>query len=238
MFYIYAYELQFIRQLATACTATDSNRDSLAVHTTQLNARKILTAFTFTMRYIDDVHATNNPFFRHLTYDSQTHEGFHGVYPNCLKLTLTTEALSVNFLDLNVYMGNDTTSNSMSRPIIKTALFDKRRTDVFQGMIFNRFPHVTSALTDRAKLGIVVSQFHRFRRILTDYDNFVTEMSQVMFIMIHRGYTKHSLMQKLRNVLHHWPHLYHAQHGRRSNNKKVILDIKLALDTLLRCTAA
>ena len=92
-------------------------------------------------------------------------------------------------------MGNDATSNSMSRPIIKTALFDKRRTDVFQGFIFNRFPHVTSALTDRAKLGIVVSQFHRFRRILTDYDKFVTEMSQVIFIMIHRGYTKHSLMQ-------------------------------------------
>ena len=67
--YLYAYELQFIRQLATACTATDSNSDSLAVRTTQLiNARKILTAFTFTMRYIDDVHATNNPFFRHLTY--------------------------------------------------------------------------------------------------------------------------------------------------------------------------
>ena len=50
--YFYAYELQFIRQLATASTASDSNRDSLAVRTTKLNARKILTAITFTMRYI------------------------------------------------------------------------------------------------------------------------------------------------------------------------------------------
>ncbi len=55
-------------------------------------------------------------------------------------------------------MGINTTKS-----VIRTALHDKRQTDVFKGFVFHRFPHVTSALTDRAKFGIVVSQFHRFR---------------------------------------------------------------------------
>ena len=130
-------------------------------------------------------------------------------------------------------MGDNKRLRGPPRLIIKTALFDKRQTEIFQGFVFNRFPHVTSALTDRAKLGIVVSQFHRFRRIISDYEHFITEMSEVIFIMIYRGYTRRSLMNKLRNVLRQWPHhLYHAQHGRRSNNKKVILDIKSTFECI------
>ncbi len=115
-------------------------------------------------------------------------------------------------------MGDNTTMTGAPRLTIKTALSDKRQTDVFQGFILNTFPHVTRALTDRAKLGIIVSQFHRFRRIISDYDDhFVTGMSQVIFILMNRGYATRLLMRKFRNVLHQWPHLYHTQHGRRSD---------------------
>ena len=56
--YLYAYELQFIRQVRScsiACTASNSH-DSLEVPERQLTAlpRPILTAFTFTMRCIND----------------------------------------------------------------------------------------------------------------------------------------------------------------------------------------
>ena len=48
--YLYAYELQFIRQIAAACTP--SNRLSSAVSSAQqLTAQKIPTAFTFTIPY-------------------------------------------------------------------------------------------------------------------------------------------------------------------------------------------
>ena len=29
------------------------------------------------------------------------------------------------------------------------------KTEIFQGFVYNRFPHVTSARTDRAKLGVI-----------------------------------------------------------------------------------
>ena len=77
--YLYAYELQFVRQIAAACTPCNrlSSADS---STQQLTAQKILTAFSFTVRYIDDVHAVNNAYLQYMTYTSQTHLGFHGVY--------------------------------------------------------------------------------------------------------------------------------------------------------------
>ncbi len=82
--------------------------------------------------------------------------------------------------------------------VIRTALFDKRQTDVLKGIIFNRLPNATRALTNRAKLGIVVSQFHRFRQIISDYDVFISEMSQVIYTMMNRGYTRRSLVKKFR----------------------------------------
>ena len=64
----------------------------------QLTAQKILTAFTFTIRYATSMMYT--PLTMHnLTYTSQTRLGFHGVYPSCLHLALEEKALSVNFLD-------------------------------------------------------------------------------------------------------------------------------------------
>ncbi len=230
--YLYAYELKFIRQLALACTSI-GRLDSITDRAHHTNARKILTAFTFTMRYIDDVHCIHNPYLPHLTYDSQIHQGFHGVYPDCLNLALEDEATSVNFLDLNIHMGINTTITGTAKYVIRTALFDKRQTDVFKGFVFNRFPHITSALTDRAKLGIVVSQFHRFRMIISDYHVFISEMSRVIYAMMNRGYTRRSLVRKFRGVLPMWPNLYHVQHGRRSSNNKVILDVTSSLDALL-----
>ena len=94
-----------------------------------LDARRYVCAYAGMYAWMR-AHATN--IFRHLTYDSQTHEGFHGVYPACLNLTLTTETLTVNFHDLNVCTGNTATGNGTTRLNIKTALFDKRRTDGFK----------------------------------------------------------------------------------------------------------
>ncbi len=64
------------------------------------------------MRYIALMMSTPrtiHTYVQHLTYDSQTHLGFHGVCPSCLRLALEDESLSVNFLDLDMYMGENTT---------------------------------------------------------------------------------------------------------------------------------
>lgn len=238
--YLCAYELKLIRQLALACTSI-GRLDSITDRAHHTNARKILTAFTFTMRYIDDVRCIHNPYLPHLTYDSQIHQGFHGVYPDCLNLALEDARSYVGeFLRLEHTHGHQYDYNWHSQirhshcPIRQAA--NKRQTDVFKGFVFNRFPHITSALTDRAKLGIVVSQFHRFRRIISDYDVFISEMSQVIYVMMNRGYTRRSLVRKFRGVLRMWPNLYHVQHGRRLSNNRVILDVTSSLDALLCST--
>jgi len=88
---------------------------------------------------------------------------------------------------------------------VGTTLFDKRWSYTFDII---KFPHATSKLSARSKYGIVTSQFHRFRRILTDFDDFCKSNASVISDLRHRGYDTQRCILKLASLLRSYPGIY------------------------------
>ena len=91
---------------------------------------------------------------------------------------------------------------------LTTHLYDKRRRPDFRSFKLIRFPHISSFLNQAGKYNIVISQFHRFRRIILDADAFTTELAALLSALIGRGYNKELLKKKLKAQFHYHPGLY------------------------------
>ena len=65
----------------------------------------------------------------------------------------------------------------------------------------------------RCKYNIVIGQFHRFRRIILDKNNFTEECARLLLAMVERGYSHRTLRKKLKRQLFAWPGIYDASPG-------------------------
>jgi hypothetical protein len=149
--FLFTYELAFI--------------ESLLHDFTEINKQK-LSALLRTGRFVDDLLSLNNSEFEALLLV---------IYPPAmLTVTQADAGPSVDFLDMHIFQ--DTTTPS--KPFV-TSLYDKRRENKFRPLHLVRFPHIKSLISDSARYGIVTSQFHRFRRIITR-PHFIREMASFL----------------------------------------------------------
>ena len=115
------------------------------------------------VRFIDDGISIGNAHF-----DKQK-----AYYPDCLKLSVSssnTDGRLVVFMDLNLRQNDAYPYN------IVTTLYDKRRSMAYANVPKIYYTHGTTFLAQfQIGTNTVSSQYHRFRRIINDSDNFVLE---------------------------------------------------------------
>ena len=71
---------------------------------------------------------------------------------------------------------------------LATSLFDKRTVYPLTKLRIIRFPHISSHISDLAKYGIVISQFHRFCSIIMRGSNFIHAVADVVQALHVKGY--------------------------------------------------
>jgi hypothetical protein len=144
---------------------------------------------------VDDLLSLNNPEFEAL---------LPVIYPPAmLTVTQAVAGPSVDFLDMHIFQ--DTTTPS--KPFV-TSLYDKRRENEIRPLHLVRFPHIESLISDSARYGIVTSQFHRFRRIITSRPHFIREMASLLHELISKHYSPHRLLTITNGLLQKYPYLY------------------------------
>lgn len=168
-FYLYSYELQFMRRLMAA------RRWALAER------------FLYTRRYIDDIGSFNNNKFAARRY---LQAGKIGIYPSQY-LTLNEEQAPKHgpgrLLDLYI-----TTDDKCCR-YRSNAITTDQDTRPRAGM---RFPAVDTLLADRSKYGIVTAEAVRYQRGSMQEHRFVQLMADMVSDMAQRGYDMHKVANK------------------------------------------
>ena len=89
---------------------------------------------------------------------------------------------SINCLDITIHPAH----GRLNR--LTTSLFDKRTVPPVCMLHIIRFPHITSHISELAKYGIIVSQFHRFHSITLRRSNFLQSVADVVCAMMHKAY--------------------------------------------------
>ncbi|KXZ47890.1 hypothetical protein GPECTOR_32g503 [Gonium pectorale] len=197
--YLASFEFRFLQQYPSATAA----------------AQATLRRFRHSKRYLDDLASLNNPYLACLLYNDRQHQGLHGIYPSCLRVTTQSHphlpAGSLPFLDILLVPTN---RHGVSH--ITTRLYDKRDQPAFQNVRLSRFVPLHSNVNEAAKRKIFTGQFHRLRRIISDMDNFCYEIARVMLALLHNGYQRHHLETSYRSLLRAFPHLFYFE--RRAYN--------------------
>jgi hypothetical protein len=111
---------------------------------------------------------------------------------------------TIHFMDVSILPA------SSSSPLLTTKLFDRRTTPTFAALPIVRYVHITSMIAYVSKYNTVVSQFHRFRRLILDKDNFCASMADVLARLHARGYASGRMLSKLRYLLHIRNHTMYA----------------------------
>ena len=162
----------------------------------------IADSFRFLSRFVDDLYTLNNPLFPLLTYTNQSLPGFPflcGVYPPTLSLKTTASGPSVPFLDLTICPAAPD-----SFPLT-TRLFDKRWQWPFAVV---KYPHITSKLSYSSKFGVLSSQYHRFRDIILDPDDFCLSLARLIRDLATRGHCRAACTERARRLLSRHPPLF------------------------------
>ena len=131
--------------------------------TTRDVIRVVLGAFAFTKRFVDDLQATGNLLFNHLTYTTQSLGPITGIYPAALTLkpsaVVSAAGASIPFLDLLLRLVQTGGTWHM-----EVRLYDKRLDAKFMRLAIARFPHATSAISTGCKLNIITSRYVHLSR--------------------------------------------------------------------------
>jgi len=161
--------------------------------------------FALTARFVDDRICIDNPLASVLRYTHQTVLAglVHGVYPPALDLVAAHAGLTAPYLDMQLVPVATATGMHLS-----TILYDKRRGAAFSRVHIIRFPHATSALSLRCKLGCINGQFHRMRRIILCGDNFAEEIGLVLLTMCTRGYDAEDCWTRVQRLVARTPGMY------------------------------
>lgn len=99
-----------------------------------------------------------------------------------LELKVTMEGPSINYMDV-------TSGPTPGRPShLATTLFDKRAVYPLTKLRIIRFPHISSHISDLARYGIVISQFHRLYSIIMQSNNFIQAVADVVQALYVKSY--------------------------------------------------
>jgi hypothetical protein len=161
--FCFAYEFDFLVQLVNA------------------NRLDLVSKFSGTARYIDDLFCVDNDMFSQYLYVSQTDaQGLHGIYPDFLTLNCEQESReSVSFLDVLVFRDDN---------IWCTKTYDKRGHLPLSRIDQKKYPHPSSFLSVRSKYGIITSRMSCFGRVNTINKYFI-ERTRLFIKEFHdRGY--------------------------------------------------
>ena len=178
-------------------------------------------------------------FLRNLRHTSDTLWGFSGVYPPSLDLS-TTSGPFANFLDISIRPSHSVVQLVGSHihwcGYYETFLFDKRRDKKFSGIPLVRFPHIDSELTSRAQFSVVVSQFFRYTRVITNFRNFVCEYALLLRQLLALNYPESDLLKPVRRCFHSHPRLYGQTHNNSILQKvlRVMHDMRPMYDPNLK----
>jgi hypothetical protein len=161
--FCFAYEYDFLVQLV------DANRLDL------------VTKFSGTARYIDDLFCVDNDMFSQYLYISQTDvQGLHGIYPDFLTLNCEQESRDeVSFLDISVFRDGN---------VWCTKTYDKREHLPLSRIDQKKYPHPTSFLSVRSKFGIITSRMSCFGRVNRRKKDFIERTRRFLKEFRDRGY--------------------------------------------------
>lgn len=70
---------------------------------------------------------------------------------------------------------------------IVTRLYGKRVQPLFARVRLTRFIHASSNVAEQSRCGLLAGQFHRLRRIVTDFDNFVEDIAHIIANLARSG---------------------------------------------------
>ena len=225
-YYLYMYEIDFLRRLIDLHVHLTP-----PPHTASSPALQLWSSFRFTRRYVDDLITTAGVFLPDLMYTSQTWGPHHiqGIYPNTLKLEQAQQGFDVPFMDVLV-MGRESEHSPAVQ--VATRLYDKRRTAAYDKINIIRMPHITSQLSIRCKYGILISQFHRFQRIITEAANFQKEIANLILTLLLKGYNLTRMMRVLKRLLHRHQGRYHGDGSPQFFDAIMLVLFQLALDNI------
>jgi hypothetical protein len=174
-------------------------------------AALVLDSFLYTARYIDDMYSLANPILPHLTYINQSWFGVHGLYPPTLNLAVAHEGAEVVYMDMRVVMSFQYRDvgggNFQGVADFETYLYAKHVHGPFRFLRLIRFPHITSSLNWVAKYNIMVTEFHRLTRRITNHADLWEHLGRIGFDMCRRGYQITRIMRNVRRLF--------QQHGVR-----------------------
>ena len=137
--YLWTYEMEFLSQIVEAVRIGKSENASKNAVIKSKRAVKLLKYFSWTCRYIDDLLTLGNPHLKKLLYVTSSLWGFKGIYPVCLTFSQTNSGPSVEFLDMEIFQGEDCTLIGDARNALLIKLFDKRRGKDTMALILSVF---------------------------------------------------------------------------------------------------
>ncbi len=91
--------------------------------------------------------------------------------------------------------------------------------------------HASSCVNEAANRNIFISQFRRLQRIITDVNDFVTSIANLMHTLISQQYSRRRLDLQCAQQLFFWPQLFLVQ---RRQGLDVVAMIRQRLSDLLQ----
>ena len=147
---------------------------------------------------MDDLVTADNSVFDDYLYESVvSDDGFRGIYPDFLTLNREQDSCEgVSFLDTWVgFQGGSWF----------TRIYDKREHPPLSRIGLLRYPHPSSFLSNRSKLGIVTSRLHCFARICQRKPDFVARSRLFLKEFCARGYPRSCVRRFVLRFLKHVP---------------------------------
>ncbi len=167
------------------------------------------------LRFLDDLLSLNNPFLRRLLSTTDRHGHLHGIYPHELGLSAQRHdhlpPRSVPFLDLLLVPAPRASPPGPTRSWFVTRLYDKRVQPAFHGVRLSRFVARDSNVNEACKRNIFTGQFHRLRRVISDVDNFCSEIAALVRALETMAYPRALLLSKFVHLLADCPHAFYFQ---------------------------
>lgn len=146
----------------------------------------------FTEGYIDGLFVPDVPDFQDFMYKDVGVFG-EGIYPrNSCELNCTSRGDSCVFLDLRI---------SQSAIGLEVDIYAKRQQPEYSNLHIIKMPHIDSNISNMAKYGVISSQFHRFSRLCSSKESFITQCNNLISLLIHKGYNVRKTMKKARTFL-------------------------------------
>ncbi|DBA66734.1 TPA: hypothetical protein ACH3X2_001883 [Trebouxia sp. C0005] len=108
----------------------------------------------------------------------------------------TPMGISINYMDVTIVIQRQHSSSSR----ITTVLYDKREHSPLADQFIIKFPHAMSNISAAAKYGVIISQYHRFRRIIMLRNDFTDRMAGLVHYMQSMGHDTSRMLKQIREL--------------------------------------